>query len=40
MQLARSSTFVQALVSRGALIPGDADTDDEYDSDSSEDVSI
>lgn len=39
MQLARSSTFVQALVSRGALIPGDADTDDEYDSDSSEDMS-
>lgn len=38
VQLARGSTFVQALVARGAVMPMDDDTDDEYDTDSSDDM--
>lgn len=38
VQLARGSTFVQALVSRGASVPIDDDTDGDYDTDSSEDM--
>lgn len=40
VQLARGSTFVQALISKGASLPADEDTDtDEFDSDS-EDMSF